>query len=436
MLDNKNIENFIKKRLEKEDFAFNEDHWKQLETRLDANEKALAAPGSNGHLVKTLLAVAGAVLIFIAGWFANSLLSKKETPLDTNAIVKTTSIKVDTSAKASNVISGNEKNVSESEEKNTFSKTTTEVEAQSKNDESETTVGASQQVNIRSVDENDVKKGIEAPQGFEKSSKVSIQDAHKNDFAPEEKKTTSYSTNTRKAPWFFVSQMTLEGESINGVILNDSTEEKQNKSTKSFSYTLGLFVAPDFNATSFNQLFNNIGEMVGADFQVEIKDKFRFGIGVIYNNKSYTAFGTEYSPPKGFWTNGIVPDNTEATCEALDIPISVGYKVLNLPKQRIWLNTGFSSYWLLKENYSFIYDNPDPSLVQGWSGENENFSLVGSLNFSFMYEQRLFEKLSLTVEPYYKVPLKGIGHGSVDLISGGVKIGVLYRFKPLPHKLE
>ena len=434
MSDNKNIENFIKKRLEDKDFSFEEEHWKQLEAKLDANEQAFVAPSSSGRITKTMLFVAGAIVIFFAGWFANNLSSDRNELKESAQEVST--LKISLEGKAENeTLKPQEEEVSN---RPLLSQQVDKEASKTGQSNYENEILANNNSGIKKLNKSESKSVItsNADKRTEKAE-VTIGEKNQNNaqdivYAHEVSKPLLISSSVGKASLLPLSTIEIVQTPILPYILIDTADSEKKKKAKPFSYTVDVFVAPDFNATSFNQLFDELGEMIGIDFQLEYKDRFRFGAGVIYNNKNYTAFGNEYSPPKGFWTNGIVPDNTEATCEALDIPISIGYKAFNLPKQKIWINAGVSSYWLLKENYSFIYNNPDPNLVQGWSGEQENFHLFGSLNFSFTYEQRLFQKLSLTVEPYYKIPLKGIGHGSVDLISGGVKLGILYRFKPPP----
>jgi hypothetical protein len=44
-------------------------------------------------------------------------------------------------------------------------------------------------------------------------------------------------------------------------------------------------------------------------------------------------------------------------------------------------------------------------------------------------EQKLSKSLSLQVEPYVKIPVKGVGLGEVDLSSYGVNLSL--RFAPL-----
>ena len=196
------------------------------------------------------------------------------------------------------------------------------------------------------------------------------------------------------------------------------------------------FVAPDFNSTNLTDLYQSLGQSVGVAAEYYPNSKFRMGMAAILNNKVYTAGEGDYTPEQGFWTNGIAPESTDAKCLALDIPITVGYRVFGDSKNSFWVNAGVSSYWLLNENYQYKYASQDPTLVQQWSGQRENFNMFGALNLSVSYERQLNNHLSLFVEPYFKTPLRGIGHGSVNLLSSGVNVGFKYRFAPIINAIS
>jgi hypothetical protein len=190
------------------------------------------------------------------------------------------------------------------------------------------------------------------------------------------------------------------------------------------------FVAPDFTGTQNSNLFEGAGAAFGIGASYYITARIRIGAGLTVNNKVYTAARGEYRPGRGFWTNRTAPMETEAKCLALDIPLNAAYRIVHLSKKSFWLNFGVSSYWLLTENYKYIYENPDPALIQKWKGERENSDFLSSVNLSVFYEQQLRNQLMFFVEPYYKLPVgQGIGHGSVELLSGGVNFGL--RFRPL-----
>jgi hypothetical protein len=146
------------------------------------------------------------------------------------------------------------------------------------------------------------------------------------------------------------------------------------------------------------------------------------------DNKVYRAGKGAYKAPVyGFWKGEGAPDATDAKCLTLDIPVSIGYCLLKNSQRSIFVNSGLSSYWMLTENYQYIYNNPNPEQRQQWVGKRESFHKAGALTFSVTYEKHFTRKLSFLIEPYYKQPLAGIGYGSIELLSSGVNVGLKYR---------
>ena len=158
------------------------------------------------------------------------------------------------------------------------------------------------------------------------------------------------------------------------------------------------------------------------------------GIGANYTVKNYEAYGREYTPPKGFWKYGEVPEVTEGTCNVLDIPINISYYFPTPKGQRFFIRGGLSSWLMLKEKYNFEYVSNDPDLITSWQGKNENYHFFSILNISAGIEQPFNRRMSMLVEPYLNIPLTGVGFGTVDLYSIGLKFALkLKHFKLRPQ---
>jgi hypothetical protein len=112
-----------------------------------------------------------------------------------------------------------------------------------------------------------------------------------------------------------------------------------------------------------------------------------------------------------------------------DIPLQVRYDVLQQKAYNIYLTAGLSSYIMKKEKYeyTYYYHNSWPQ----WEKKTEhiytgNTHLFSVMNFSFGYERKISNKLSILGEPYLKLPLSGVGNGKVKLFSTGAQIGLKF----------
>lgn len=137
--------------------------------------------------------------------------------------------------------------------------------------------------------------------------------------------------------------------------------------------------------------------------------------GVIYARKPYNAlpddYSTAYKPPTLM--------NIAAVCDVIDIPLNLRYTMHRSEWGSISLSAGLSSYLMLHEQYAYQYPDREAA-IREYSNENRHFMGVGNLGLAL--ERKINAKTSISLEPFVKVPLTGIGHGSVRLISAGAGI--------------
>ncbi|MES2063985.1 MAG: hypothetical protein V4456_18830 [Bacteroidota bacterium] len=199
-------------------------------------------------------------------------------------------------------------------------------------------------------------------------------------------------------------------------------------STMAFKPTLALsFVAsPDINSVKgFSQ--NKVGTNAGLLLTVGVARKWSVTTGAIYADKPYLTDFANYATTYKFGTN---PQSVSASCIVLDIPINVGYQVYNKGVNKFSLGTGLSSYFMLRENYTFNYAGGYPGGPATYNVRNRNQHIMGVLNLNATYQREISSKFGVAVQPYYKIPLTGIGVGQVNLKSAGVAVGVTWNINP------
>lgn len=194
-----------------------------------------------------------------------------------------------------------------------------------------------------------------------------------------------------------------------------------------FKPTLALsFVAsPDVNSVKgFSQ---KVGTNAGLLLTVGVTRKWSITTGAIYADKPYLANFANYTSAYKFSSN---PESVSASCTVLDIPINVGYQVYNKGVNKFSLGTGLSSYFMLRENYTFNYAGGYPGGPATYNIRNKNQHIMGILNLNATYQREISSKFGVAVQPYYKIPLTGIGYGQVNLKSAGVAVGVTWNINP------
>ncbi|MBB6500725.1 hypothetical protein [Pedobacter cryoconitis] len=209
---------------------------------------------------------------------------------------------------------------------------------------------------------------------------------------------------------------------IDAVEIARSVKQKmENALQQNHEVIVSAMAAPDLSfakSSKPSKVSSNVGMLATYAFG----SKISVTSGAIYSRKFYNSGGTapqsnNYSPGADWQVN--------ADCNVLDIPLNVNYKIFSQKKLAISLNTGLSSYFMLKEKYQFITGQPGPSQqVSTLEINNQNQHLFGIANVSISFDHQISPSVSIGVQPFAKLPLTGIGYGKADLKSAGVSFSL------------
>ncbi|MEX2566239.1 MAG: hypothetical protein WD431_09875, partial [Cyclobacteriaceae bacterium] len=92
-----------------------------------------------------------------------------------------------------------------------------------------------------------------------------------------------------------------------------------------------------------------------------------------------------------------------------------------------FVSSGLSSYFMMKEKYVLHFENYNGNSYSREveiNGNNQHF--FGIWNIGLGYVRKVSEKFAVQAEPYYRLPLVGIGEGNLDLKSTGIFFGIKY----------
>lgn len=196
-------------------------------------------------------------------------------------------------------------------------------------------------------------------------------------------------------------------------------EERKRKMAFSFSFAAG----PDFSSiSSIAGKKANLSSSVLLNLQIR---KFRFSTGARYGLKNYSATSYDYqlsNSSRAKYITGI-----DASCNVLEIPLQGAYLLHQDLKNKVFLSTGISSYFMLKEEYLFKYSRESGYKDYLLKKRNENQHYFSVISVGGLYQFKPVNKhLTLGIEPYAKIPLGGVGEGSVKLKSSGISINLTY----------
>jgi outer membrane protein with beta-barrel domain len=207
----------------------------------------------------------------------------------------------------------------------------------------------------------------------------------------------------------------------------DTTKPKTKKQKdKQPSMYIGIVAAPDLSTVKF-QSIKGTGVTAGILLGYNLNRRLALETGIYYDRKKYYSDG-EYFNTKGMHLPiGSSLLNADGSCNMFEIPVNLRYNLNAGPKMKWFATAGLSTYFMKRESYSYNYSYSTwsgpgfyayPSHAQYW------FSIV---NLSVGFEQKLGRVGQLRLEPYWRIPTRGMGTGGLPIMSAGLNIGITHK---------
>jgi hypothetical protein len=193
--------------------------------------------------------------------------------------------------------------------------------------------------------------------------------------------------------------------------------------------SVGFVLGPDMSTAGNLSNFYDPGSKIGITVDYKINSNWAVSVGAIRSKVNYKAGSQDYNAPAGYWYNGIEASQTRAQCVLIDVPINLLYRFLKGEQSRFYASAGLSSYIMLNEDYRFSYDSEQPEFPQRWNEDTGTAHLLSNANISVGYEYDLTKSVSLRAEPFFRVPLREVGWGNVNLYSMGSLVSINYNLK-------
>lgn len=167
--------------------------------------------------------------------------------------------------------------------------------------------------------------------------------------------------------------------------------------------------------------------MVGYRFSKHVSAESGLG----WSLKNYYSIGKYFDIKK----TGLSADSkvvyTNGNCNMLEVPVAVKYDFGESKNHSFFTKAGISSYFMKKESYAYrVYHgtNVADAYDATRSYKNSCSDLFSVADFSVGYQLRLNKATTLRVEPYLKVPLRGIGIAKLPITSTGISVGFTRSF--------
>jgi hypothetical protein len=200
----------------------------------------------------------------------------------------------------------------------------------------------------------------------------------------------------------------------------DAKEKKAKKQdTKLY---LSFLAGPDFSMVKSTKI-SGIGYSIGLLAGYNFSKKLAVEMGVLWDRKKYKAEGRDFKTEKLNWPHVTIYD-LQGYCDMYEIPLNFRYNFSANTKRTFFAIAGVSSYLMKTENYDYHYTRYG---VQGYGNKeykNTSKDWLSVAHISVGVQKKLGAIGDLRIEPYIKLPVNGVGIGSMPLRSTGVYLGI------------
>lgn len=177
------------------------------------------------------------------------------------------------------------------------------------------------------------------------------------------------------------------------------------------------------------QKIENAGLTYGVLAGYQFNKRWSVEAAAFVETKYYYSDGKYFNTSKIYLPPNSRIDNVSGGCKMIELPVSVKYNFV-VRKKSSWFSTlGVSSYIMKRENYTYNYYFGSVGPV-AYKKEYKNFStnLFSHISISGGYVHELGNFADLRIEPYLKLPVSGVGIGSLPLFSAGLQMGLIKKF--------
>jgi hypothetical protein len=166
---------------------------------------------------------------------------------------------------------------------------------------------------------------------------------------------------------------------------------------------------------------------VGADYGLTLEYLFstRLRVGLLSSQKNYQAASSDYAAPANWrWPTG--PYDLRANCRITEIPLDLRYDVRRRLSYAIF-NSLVVNYLIMRNGrYSYKWELNGYAFSKSAEVVNGSNHFGSMLNVAVGFEKPLGQRWSAQVEPFWQVPLGGVGAGQVRLTSAGAAFSLKY----------
>ena len=214
----------------------------------------------------------------------------------------------------------------------------------------------------------------------------------------------------------------------------DKTDQRESevqvdKAEKEAKHSTGLYIGAVagllFDEIE-NQGLKKTGFSLGIISGYQFKNRLSFESGLLFAKKPYYSTGRYFKMDKmgSSMPSGMDILSLEGANHTLEIPVKIKYDFLHGDKSNFFSSAGITSYIMTHEKNDYLVTMNGVQQTMISSYKNKSRSFAATLDISAGYEHKIGRSNYFRIEPYIQIPLKGMGVGSMQMVSTGLRIGI------------
>jgi hypothetical protein len=198
-------------------------------------------------------------------------------------------------------------------------------------------------------------------------------------------------------------------------------KEKKQSSKKLYA---GLMGGPDISTVKYNSV-SKIGYSFGLLTGYRANKKITIESGVFWSKRFYKSEGKYFDTKKLPIPAYVKIISLDGYCQMYELPVGVTYQ-LKAGKNNTWFSAlGLSTYFMKNEDYNYNYLSYGQARTRYVTYDNSANNWFSILNVSVGINKSIAKNAWLRIQPYVKIPLKGIGIGSLPVSGAGLQAGIV-----------
>lgn len=216
--------------------------------------------------------------------------------------------------------------------------------------------------------------------------------------------------------------MTTEND--NAIIEDNSPDRSVIKSKTKERFYLAIAAGPSFSSVK-QQSIPKSGYSLGMLLGYTVNKNIEIETGVLFVKKYFKANGSEFNSNIVKLPEGTSIISLEGAANITQVPLNVIYHFNSTKSSNFFVSANLITNVIHSESYNYKLTGNENFDVLARSYKRGSDNLFSNLSIGVGFRENLGKDWKMSVEPYYQLPLSGIGLGDLRIQTFGINLKIL-----------